>query len=176
MSWKNSISFLYSLLLLLSCAERTERTSPVIKPITESVYALGIIKTSGGRVLEYLKHYIGDSRNTVLIIGFQAEGIKGRALLNKTHEVKIHGKYYPVKANVLEILGLSAHADQAELMNWIRKFEKRPKQIMLVHGEPCALEALRVKIQTELNLQVKIMKQNQDVLLFTCASYVVNAI
>lgn len=131
---------------------------------------------TGGRVLEYLKHYIGDSRNTVLIIGFQAEGTRGRALLNKTHEVKIHGKYYPVKANVLEILGLSAHADQAELMNWIRKFEKRPKQIMLVHGEPCALEALRVKIQTELNLPVKIMKQNQDVLLFTCASYVVNAI
>ncbi|MBC8988331.1 hypothetical protein H9X96_21475 [Pedobacter sp. N36a] len=122
---------------------------------------------TGGRVLEYLKHYLGDSRNTVLIIGFQAEGTRGRALLNKTHEVKIHGKYYGVEAGVIEIQGLSAHADQRELMNWIRKFEKPPKQILLVHGEPCAQEALLVKIQTELNLPVKIMKQHQDVLLFT---------
>jgi len=131
---------------------------------------------TGGRVLEYLKNYVGDSRNTILVIGFQAEGTRGRALLNKTHEVKIHGKYYPVKAGVVEILGLSAHADQAELMDWIRKFEKRPKQIFLVHGEPCAQEALRVKIQTELNLPVKILKQNQDVLLFICDNYQVAAV
>lgn len=131
---------------------------------------------TGGRVLEYLKHYIGDSRNTVLIIGFQAEGTRGRSLINKTHEVKVHGKYYAVKANVSEIEGLSAHADQRELINWIRKFEKPPKQILLVHGEPCALEALRVKIQTELGFSVKIMKQNQDVLLFTCDKYVVNSV
>jgi metallo-beta-lactamase family protein len=123
---------------------------------------------TGGRVLEYLKHYIGDSKNTVLIIGFQAEGTRGRALLNKSHEVKIHGKYYLAKARILEIQGLSAHADQTELLNWIRKFEERPKEVFLVHGEPCAQEALRVKIQTELALPVKIMKQNQDVLLFTC--------
>nr|WP_121272037.1 MBL fold metallo-hydrolase [Pedobacter schmidteae] len=131
---------------------------------------------SGGRVLEYLKHYVGDSRNTVLIIGFQAEGTRGRALINKSHEVKIHGKYYAVNAKVSEIEGLSAHADQRELMNWIRKFEKKPKQIFLVHGEPCAQEALRVKIQTELALPVKIMKQNQDVLLFTCDKYVVTPV
>lgn len=122
---------------------------------------------SGGRVLEYLKHYIIDKKNTILIIGFQAEGTRGRALLNRSHELKIHGKYYGVKANVAEILGLSAHADQAELMDWIRKYHHAPKQIMLVHGEPSAQEALRVKIQTELQIPVKIMKRNQDVLLFT---------
>ncbi|MEJ5962878.1 MBL fold metallo-hydrolase [Pedobacter immunditicola] len=131
---------------------------------------------TGGRVLEYLKKYIGDSRNTIFVIGFQAEGTRGRALVNKTHEVKIHGKYYAVKAGVVEILGLSAHADQTELMNWIRKFETPPKQILLVHGEPCAQEALRVKIQTELNLPVKIMKQNQDVLLFICDNDKVTAV
>lgn len=123
---------------------------------------------TGGRVLEYLKHYVGDNRNTILIIGFQAEGTRGRTLLNKAHEVKLHGRYYPVKARVLEVPGLSAHADQTELIDWIRKFEKPPKQILLVHGESCAQEALRVKIQSELNLPVKIMRQHQDVLLFTC--------
>ena len=122
---------------------------------------------SGGRVLEYLKHYISDNANAILIIGFQAEGTRGRALLNRSHELKIHGKYYGVKANVAEILGLSAHADQAELMDWIRKYHHAPKQIMLVHGEPSAQEALRVKIQAELQIPVKIMKRNQDVLLFT---------
>ncbi|WP_317171510.1 MBL fold metallo-hydrolase RNA specificity domain-containing protein [Pedobacter gandavensis] len=125
---------------------------------------------TGGRVLEYLKHYVVNGRNTVLIVGFQAGGTRGRVLLNKNHEVKIHGRYYPVNAGILEIQGLSAHADQLELLKWIRKFKKRPKQIFLVHGEPGAQDALRVKIQTELNLPVKIMKQNQDVLLFTCNS------
>jgi metallo-beta-lactamase family protein len=124
---------------------------------------------TGGRVLEYLKHYIGDSKNTVLIIGFQAEGTRGRSLVNKSHEVKIHGKYYPVKANIKEIQGLSAHADQTELLNWLRKFENQPTEIFLVHGEPCAQEALRVKIKTELNLPVMIVNLRQDVLLFTVA-------
>ena len=123
---------------------------------------------TGGRVLEYLKHYIGDSRNTVLIVGFQAEGTRGRALLNKSHEVKIHGEYYMAKARIVEIQGLSACADQTELLNWIRKFERPPKEVLLVHGEPCVQEALCIKIQTELNLIVKIIKQYQDVLLFTC--------
>lgn len=124
---------------------------------------------TGGRVLEYLRNYIGDNRNTILMIGFQAEGTRGRALLNHTHEVKIYGKYYGVNARVVEIQGLSAHADQAELMNWLSKFKTVPKQVMLVHGEPCAQEALRVKIQTEMHLPVKIMRQHQDVLLFSCA-------
>jgi len=128
---------------------------------------------TGGRVLQYLKYYIADNRNSILMIGFQAEGTRGRALVNDVHEVKIHGKYYAVKAKVVEIQGLSAHADQSELMGWIRKFKKSPAQIMLVHGEPCAQEALRVKIQTELNIPVKIMKQNQDTLLFACENNVV---
>lgn len=123
---------------------------------------------TGGRVLEYLKHYIGDHKNTIPIIGFQAEGTRGRALLNGSPELKIHGQYYPVQARIVDMESLSAHADQAELLEWIKKFEKKPQQIMLVHGEPSAQEALRVKIQTVLNIPVKIMKQNQDVLLFTC--------
>jgi len=123
---------------------------------------------AGGRVLEYLKHYIADNRNTVLFVGFQAEATRGRALLNQSHAVKIHGEYYLAEARILEIKGLSAYADQAELLNWIRKFERPPKEVLLVHGEPCVQEALCIKIQTELNLPVKIIKQHQDVLLFTC--------
>lgn len=123
---------------------------------------------TGGRVLEYLKHYLGNENNTILMIGFQAEGTRGRALLNGAHELKIHGKFYPVKAKAIEILGLSAHADQAELIAWVKKLNPVPKQLMLVHGEPCAQEMLRVKLQDELHVPVKVMKQNQDVILFAC--------
>jgi metallo-beta-lactamase family protein len=123
---------------------------------------------SGGRVLEYLKHYIGSSNNSVIIIGFQAEGTRGRALLNGTHELKIHGQYYPVRASVAEIIGLSAHADQTELMHWVKATGAHAKQIILVHGEAASQQSLRVKIQTELGFSVMIAKQGQDTLLFTC--------
>lgn len=121
---------------------------------------------SGGRVLEYLKHYVGDDRNVILLMGFQAEGTRGRALQNQSFELKVHGKYYSVKARVKEITSLSAHADQSELLNWISKFKKKPIQIMLVHGEPSSQEALRVKIGDTFSIPVKIMKQNEETVLF----------
>lgn len=126
---------------------------------------------SGGRVLDYLKYYIRDDRNVILMIGYQAEGTRGRALLNKAFELKIHGKYYTVNARVIEIMNLSAHADQTELLDWISHFKKIPQQIMLVHGEPSAQEALRVKLQFEFKVPVKIMRQNQDVILFSVEDY-----
>ena len=83
-------------------------------------------------------------------------------MLNESHELKIHGKYYPVKAKIVELTGLSAHADQSELIEWIRKYKNPPRQIMLVHGEPSALEALRVKIQTDLKIPVKILIKDME--------------
>ncbi len=121
---------------------------------------------SGGRVLEYLKHDLGNVNTSILMIGFQAEGTRGRALLNHAHELKIHGRFYPVKAKAVEVQGLSAHADQLELIAWLKKLKRQPKLIMLVHGEPCALEALRVKIKVEIQIEAKIMKQHQEVILF----------
>ncbi len=122
---------------------------------------------TGGRVLEYLKHYLDDSRNTILIIGFQAGGTRGRALLNGAHELKIHGRYYQVRAKVKEIGELSAHADQAELMTWLKKFEKTPERVYLVHGEPDALNTLRVKINDELDISTRILRQDQVEFLFS---------
>jgi len=125
---------------------------------------------TGGRVLEYLKHYLSDSRNTILIMGFQAEGTRGRTLLNGAHELKMHGRYFPVKARIKEIGGLSAHADQAELLRWLKEFTIHKPKVFLVHGEPCALDTFRVKIKDELNLQATIVKQGQRILLFSSSS------
>jgi len=121
---------------------------------------------TGGRVLEYLKHYVSDARNTILIIGFQAGGTRGRALLEGAHELKIHGQYYQVKAKVKEIRGLSAHADQAELLRWLGEFTGKPKRVYLVHGEPQAMDTLRVKIKDVLEMDAMIPKQDQLQFLF----------
>ena len=126
---------------------------------------------TGGRVLEYMKHIAPHENNTVLLIGYQAEGTRGRALQNKAHEVKIHGKYYPVKARVVEISGLSAHADQSELIQWLKNYQHLPEKIFLVHGEPSAQEALRIKIQDELKTPVDIQKQNEEKILFLVPAY-----
>lgn len=125
---------------------------------------------TGGRVLSYLKSYLTEKQNTILLIGFQAEGTRGRALMNHAHELKVHGKYYPVVAGVREIEGLSAHADQFELLQWVGQFKAGKPLVCLVHGEPGAQETLRVKIKDELDLKVHIMKPFEPVWLFSANS------
>ena len=97
------------------------------------IAASGMI--TGGRVLSYLERYIGLPETTVIIVGYQAEGTRGRKLLEGATEVKIHGKYYEVKANIVEIEGLSAHGDQKDLLNWLSELETKPQKVFLVHGE-----------------------------------------
>jgi len=108
------------------------------------IAASGMI--SGGRVLSYLEHYIGLPETTVIISGFQAEGTRGRKLLEGAEEIKIHGKYYKVAAKILEIQGLSAHGDQSDLLNWLSGLENKPEKVFLVHGENQPADELRIKI------------------------------
>ena len=80
-------------------------------------------------------------------VGYLAEGTRGRQLQEGAHEVKIRGKYYPVKAEVKHVESLSAHADQKGLMDWLDQIVDKPKKVFLVHGEPTALDVLRVKLK-----------------------------
>lgn len=109
------------------------------------VAASGMV--TGGRVLSYLERYIGLPETTIIIIGYQGEGTRGRKLLEGATDIKIHGKYYEVKAKILEIEGLSAHGDQKDLVNWLADLAEKPKKIFLVHGENEPADELRVKIQ-----------------------------
>ena len=102
---------------------------------------------TGGRVLTYLQQLIDKTATTILLVGYQAEGTRGRLLKEGTHEIKIYGKYYPVKASVLSIDSLSAHADQSELLDWLSAIKNKPKAVYLIHGEPTAQNAFRVKIK-----------------------------
>lgn len=117
---------------------------------------------TGGRVLSYLENYIGLTETTVIIIGYQAEGTRGRKLLEGDKEIKIYGKYYDVKATILEIEGLSAHADQKDLLNWLSKLENTPAKIFLVHGENEALDELRIKINEKYNFDCTIPLMGQE--------------
>lgn len=102
---------------------------------------------SGGRVLTYFVQYLGKPSTTILLVGFQAEGTRGRALLEGAEEVKLFGKYFPVKAKIENVEGLSAHTDQLGLIGWMSGLKQRPEHIFIVHGEPQAADALRVKIK-----------------------------
>lgn len=102
---------------------------------------------SGGRVLTYFQQFLGDPLATILLVGYQAEGTRGRALLEGAKEIKLYGKYYFVKAKIENVEGLSAHADQEGLINWMSQLKKKPEKIFIVHGEPQSADALRVKIK-----------------------------
>lgn len=117
---------------------------------------------TGGRVLYYLEKYIVNRHNTILLTGFQPAGTRGRALQDGTHELKMHGSYYPVKAQVRSLSAMSGHADQAEMIQWLSQINSPPKKIFLVHGENTAREAFRVKLETELNWKVEVPVQQQE--------------
>jgi metallo-beta-lactamase family protein len=113
---------------------------------------------TGGRVLTYLQQLIDEPSTTVLMVGYQAEGTRGRQLLDGVHEIKLFGKYYPVKATIKHLESLSAHADQEELIHWMSNIINIPEKVYLIHGEPSALDVLRVKIKDTYHWNVSIPK------------------
>ncbi|MCQ0110013.1 MBL fold metallo-hydrolase RNA specificity domain-containing protein [Zhouia amylolytica] len=118
---------------------------------------------TGGRVLTYLQQLIDEENTTILLVGFQAEGTRGRALQEGVKELKFFGKYYPVKAKVESISSLSAHADQNELLNWLSNLEKKPETLFLVHGEEGAMKVLKTEIHKRYQYNVYIPKLYESV-------------
>lgn len=102
---------------------------------------------TGGRVLHHLKYMLGNHRNTILFTGFQAGGTRGARLVGGEKSIKIHGAYYDVKARIENIDSLSAHADYAETMQWLEGLPVAPAKTFVVHGEPEAADAMRLRIQ-----------------------------
>ena len=134
-----------------------ETWETIDKPLSKIVVA-GSGMITGGRVLTYLQQLIDAESTTVLIIGFQAEGTRGRQLLDGAHELKFFGKYYPVKANIKHLESLSAHADQNELLSWLANIKNIPEKVFLVHGETSALESFSVKIKDTFGWKISIPK------------------
>src|SRR5213593_1320815 len=111
---------------------------------------------TGGRVLHHLAATLPDPRNTVLFVGYQAIGTRGRDLCDGAKQVKLLGQVVPVHARVERIDSMSAHADAGEIMRWLSGFSRPPAMTYLVHGEPGPLEALKARIHTDLDWPVHV--------------------
>lgn len=118
---------------------------------------------TGGRVLHHLFAGLPDPRNTVLLVGFQAAGTRGRQLIDGAQHVKMYGQHVPVHARIEKIDGMSSHADSREILRWLRTFPRAPKITYLVHGELVAQEALKVRIMNELGWRVEVPVHGQKV-------------
>lgn len=117
---------------------------------------------TGGRVLHHLAQRLPDARNAVLLVGFQAEGTRGRALEDGAKTLRIHGEDVPVKAEVAELKQLSAHADRSEMLRWLGGMPAPPRQTFMVHGEPAAANALQGTIQSKLGWRVTLPAYRQS--------------
>jgi metallo-beta-lactamase family protein len=145
------------------------KTQEQSKAINNARGAMIIISASGmatgGRVLHHLKQRLPDPETTVLLAGFQAEGTRGRSLQDGAKEIKMLGEVVPVQAQVKVLDGFSAHADQGEILRWLRTFKNAPKMTYIVHGEPAGANALAEVIRARLKWNVEIAKYQQKVTL-----------
>lgn len=118
------------------------------------VSASGMV--TGGRILHHLAERLPVRRNTVLFIGYQAEGTRGRAILEGKPEVKIHGDHVPIEAKIENITGFSCHADYNEVLGWLMGFNRPPEKTFIVHGEPVASGSLAGKIKERFGWDVAV--------------------
>lgn len=149
-----------------SCAvAKYVRSVEESKALTDNPHPKVIISASGmatgGRVLHHLKRYAPGEKNTILFAGFQAGGTRGAAMMAGVKQIKIHGAYFPVAAEIGNLDMLSAHADADEILRWLRGFEAPPRMTFVTHGEPAAADALRLRIQDELRWPVTVPEHGQ---------------
>jgi metallo-beta-lactamase family protein len=102
---------------------------------------------TGGRVLHHLRRFLPDPHSSVLLVGYQASGTRGRTLLEGADELKIHGQYVRVRARIAHINGLSAHADFSEILPWLEQGALSPRKVFITHGEPAAADAMRRRVR-----------------------------
>jgi metallo-beta-lactamase family protein len=118
---------------------------------------------TGGRVLHHLAAALPDPKNTVLLVGFQAEGTRGRQLLEGAAEVRIHGAPVAVRARVAKLNSMSGHADRREIVRWLKTLPAPPQRLFLVHGEPAPMDALKATIKNELGWEAATPQHGETV-------------
>jgi len=124
------------------------------KELTASRRSAIVISASGmatgGRVLHHMAAALPDARNTILFVGYQAAGTRGRSLVDGAREVKIHGQAVAVNARIARNDSMSAHADRNEILRWLQTLPAAPGRLCLVHGEPGPMDALKQRIADQL--------------------------
>lgn len=146
--------------LLARSVEESKRLNGITGPVI-IIAASGM--ATGGRILHHLAHRLPDPRTTVLLVGFQAAGTRGRALRDGAPSVRMFGRDVPVRATVETIEALSAHGDRQDLLRWLGGFTRPPRQTYLVHGEPAAADSLAAAIRERYGWTVDIARDGETV-------------
>jgi metallo-beta-lactamase family protein len=144
----------------------TSEESKAINHITGTVMIIaGAGMCTGGRIKHHLVNNISRKESTIMFVGYQAIGTLGRLIVDGAKDVRILGQRYKVKAKVVQVNGLSAHADKNEMLNWLKKLKSPPKQIFLVHGEPESAKAFGAFLRDKTGWQVSIPAYEDQVVL-----------
>lgn len=118
---------------------------------------------TGGRILHHVEAYGSDPRNALVLSGYQAAGTRGAALAAGSREIRIYGKDVPLRAEVVQLEGFSAHADADGIIQWMRSASQAPAMTYITHGEPEASDALRLRIKHELGWNARVPEYLEEV-------------
>jgi metallo-beta-lactamase family protein len=127
------------------------------------VIVAGSGMATGGRILHHLRHRLRDPRTTVLLVGYQAEGTRGRALQDGAEAVTIFGERVPIRARVETVHGLSGHADRDDLLTWLGGFSRPPRQVYVVHGEPAPARGLAEAVRDRFGWDARVAADGETV-------------
>jgi metallo-beta-lactamase family protein len=145
----------------LKGAETVEESKALNDPSKSCIIISASGMGSGGRVVHHLENMLPHSEHAVILIGYQAEGTRGRALVEGAKSVKMHGKQVSVFAEIVQIQGLSVHADADEVCEWLGTNKTAPTHTFIVHGEPASSAAMAEKINSQIGWNTVVPKLNQ---------------
>ena len=148
----------------LRTAHTAEESIRLNNPGTPCIIVSASGMASGGRVVHHLRYLLPQARNTVLLTGYQAIGTRGRDLQDGVREVKIAGRYVPVRAEVVTLDDFSVHADADELLTWLGEMPRPPEVVHVVHGEPASARALADGIRERFDCAVSVPRHGERVL------------
>jgi metallo-beta-lactamase family protein len=146
-------------------ARSVEDSKQLNDPLTPSIIISASGMATGGRVVHHLAGMLPDPKNTVLMVGYQAVGTRGRALVDGATALKMYGQYIPVKAEIVEAGSFSVHADSGELIAWLKSAEFPPRAMYIVHGEDESAQAFAKKVETELQWMAVVPRDGEQVVL-----------
>lgn len=147
----------------LRIARHPEESAALNQPGQPCIILSASGMATGGRVVHHLKHQLPDPRNTVVLVGYQVPGTRGRDLLDGARQLKMHGRYVPVRAQVVALPEFSVHADADETLDWLARAERPPTTCYVVHGEPEAAQTLADRIADELGWAAVVPRDGERV-------------
>lgn len=138
-----------------------EESKTINNPVTPSIIISASGMGTGGRVVHHLHGMLPNPKHSVILVGYQAIGTRGRNLADGAEEVKMHGEMIPVRAQIAQVQEFSVHADSNELLRWMGSGKRRIEKVFVVHGESGAAEALAARIGSEMQISAVAPRDGQ---------------